>query len=48
MAVALFARRNVLMRDGVITTDRPVEERLFATDELSKLKSVDELAVTEG
>jgi len=46
--IALFARRNVLMRDGVIQSDRPVQERLFATDELSKLKSVEELAVTEG
>jgi putative ABC transport system ATP-binding protein len=44
--IAQFARRNILMRDGVIRSDRPVERRLVATEELAKIKNVEELATT--
>ena len=45
--IAQFARRNVMMRDGMIKTDRAVERRLIATEELSKMKDVEELIATE-
>jgi putative ABC transport system ATP-binding protein len=35
--IAAYTRRNVVMRDGQIISDKPVERRLFAQDELGKL-----------
>ncbi|MFL6515341.1 MAG: ABC transporter ATP-binding protein [Chthoniobacterales bacterium] len=46
--IAQFARRNVVMRDGLVQSDRAVEQRLFAPQELAKAKAVDEVAVAEG
>ena len=46
--IALFTRRNVLMRDGVIQSDRPVERRLIATEELSKLREIEELITSDA
>jgi putative ABC transport system ATP-binding protein len=37
--IALFARRNVMMRDGLIQSDSIVTERFEAAAELKKLKS---------
>jgi len=42
--IAAYARRNIVMRDGQVRSDRPVVQRLNATDELAKLGPVDELA----
>jgi putative ABC transport system ATP-binding protein len=33
--IALYARRNVMMRDGLVQDDRPVERRLLATEQLT-------------
>jgi putative ABC transport system ATP-binding protein len=33
--IAAFARRNVVMRDGLVQDDRPVERRLLATEQLT-------------
>jgi putative ABC transport system ATP-binding protein len=41
--IAQFARRNVVMRDGLVKSDRLVEDRFSFADELAKLKSVDEV-----
>jgi putative ABC transport system ATP-binding protein len=35
--IASYARRNVMMRDGVVKTDRVVTQRFIATDEMAKL-----------
>ena len=35
--IASFARRNVVMRDGLVRTDRMVTQRLIAADEMAKL-----------
>jgi putative ABC transport system ATP-binding protein len=35
--IASYARRNVMMRDGVVKTDRAVTQRFIATDEMAKL-----------
>ncbi len=35
--IASYTRRVVVMRDGRIVKDSPVEKRLFAPDELRKL-----------
>ena len=35
--IAAYARRNVVMRDGQVISDKPVARRLFAQEELSKL-----------
>jgi putative ABC transport system ATP-binding protein len=37
--IASYARRNVMMRDGVVKTDRAVTQRFIATDEMAKLGS---------
>ncbi len=34
--IAAFAKRNIVMRDGVIVTDKPVERRHFAAEELNQ------------
>ena len=38
--IAAYARRNVVMRDGLVKTDRAVMQRLIATDEMAKLGSI--------
>jgi len=35
--IASYARRNIVMRDGLIEQDRPVRQRLSATEEARKL-----------
>jgi len=42
--IAAFARRDVVMRDGLVRSDRAVSQRLIASDEIGKLASMDELA----
>ena len=39
--IASYARRNVMMRDGVVKTDRVVTQRFIATDEMAKLGSAE-------
>ncbi|MEY2492900.1 MAG: putative transport system ATP-binding protein [Verrucomicrobiota bacterium] len=46
--IASFARRNVLMRDGLVRSDRPVSRRLIASEEIAKVASADELAHASG
>jgi hypothetical protein len=36
------------MRDGLVLSDRAVSERLFASEEIAKVASVDELAPVSG
>jgi putative ABC transport system ATP-binding protein len=36
--IASYARRNIVMRDGVIVGDKPVASRLIAGNELSQLQ----------
>ena len=38
--IASYARRNVVMRDGLVRTDRAVTQRLIAADEMAKLGSI--------
>ncbi len=45
--IAAYAQRNVVMRDGVVLSDRPVTERFAAAEEMAKLTTVDDLAVAE-
>jgi putative ABC transport system ATP-binding protein len=40
--IAAYARRNVLMRDGVVQNDRAVLDRMDAATELQKIPPVDE------
>jgi putative ABC transport system ATP-binding protein len=35
--IARFARRTIIMRDGLVVNDKPVEDRHAATEELDKL-----------
>jgi len=37
--IASYAKRNIVMRDGKVQTDRPLTRRLLAPDEARKLKS---------
>ncbi len=46
--IASFAQRNVVMRDGLVRSDRPVTLRATAADELLKMVSVDQLAALES
>ena len=39
--IASYARRNVMMRDGMVKTDRAVTQRFIATVEMAKLGSVE-------
>src|SRR6266576_1061936 len=39
--IAAYARRNVVMRDGVILEDRPVARRVSATGELVRIQGVE-------
>jgi putative ABC transport system ATP-binding protein len=36
--IAHYTRRNIVMRDGQVVSDLPVQERLFATEELRRLE----------
>jgi putative ABC transport system ATP-binding protein len=45
--IASYARRNVVMRDGLVRSDRAVSQRLIAKEELGKLATVDDLATGE-
>jgi len=36
--IARYTKRSVVMRDGVVVSDSPVRERLFATEELRRLE----------
>jgi len=36
--IARFTRRNIIMRDGKVVSDKPVENRFLADDELRKLR----------
>src|SRR5439155_22583727 len=36
--IAHFAKRNVIMRDGLVLTDTPVTNRLKAAEELQRLQ----------
>ena len=40
--IASYTKRNVIMRDGKIVSDLPVENRLLATIELGKLRAAQE------
>jgi len=40
--IAHYTKRNVVMRDGVIVSDSPVEPRLNAAEELRKLDAAHE------
>jgi putative ABC transport system ATP-binding protein len=46
--IAAFARREVVMRDGLVRNDRAVSQRSMPSDEIEKLASVDELAHPES
>ncbi len=37
--IAAYARRNIVMRDGIVQSDRPVSQRLSAENEMKKLKT---------
>ncbi|MGZ5024287.1 MAG: ABC transporter ATP-binding protein [Chthoniobacterales bacterium] len=45
--IALYARLNVVMRDGLLQSDCPVSQRLIATQELEKIPRVNDLAAAE-
>jgi putative ABC transport system ATP-binding protein len=40
--IASYTKRNIIMRDGRIVSDSPVENRLVATRELAKLRQAQE------
>ena len=42
--IAAYARRNVLMRDGLVQNDRAVTQRSSAVNELKKAPSVEDIA----
>src|SRR5437667_11359916 len=46
--IAAFARRDVVMRDGLVLSDRAVSQRLIASDEIGKLASADDVAHAEN
>jgi putative ABC transport system ATP-binding protein len=43
--IASYARRNIIMRDGIVRSDRAVSQRLDAATELQRLKSANEDAL---
>jgi putative ABC transport system ATP-binding protein len=45
--IAAYARRNVLMRDGLVQNDFAVERRLDAATELQKIAPIDDNGVME-
>jgi putative ABC transport system ATP-binding protein len=42
--IAHFCRRNLILRDGVVVRDEPVENRSIAANELSKLRAAEAAA----
>ena len=46
--IASYARRNIVMRDGLVQSDRVLTQRLIAAEELLKVSHVDELAAVES
>jgi putative ABC transport system ATP-binding protein len=42
--IAAYARRNIVMKDGLVLKDRAVGERLDASAELQKITTIDALA----
>jgi len=40
--IAAYARRNVVMRDGLVRSDRAVTQRFIAAEQLGKLTDADE------
>src|SRR5438309_2607452 len=45
--IAAYAQRNVVLRDGLVRSDRPVSQRLVASDEIGKRADGDELPQAE-
>jgi putative ABC transport system ATP-binding protein len=45
--IASYARRNVVMRDGLVLSDREVSRRLIAREELGKITTADDLTTAE-
>src|SRR5881628_2974341 len=45
--IAAYAKRNVVMRDGLVLSDRAVAQRTRASDEMARLTSVEDLAPVE-
>jgi putative ABC transport system ATP-binding protein len=39
--IASYARRNVVMRDGLVKSDRVVSQRLIASEEMAKIGDID-------
>jgi len=46
--IAAYARRNIVMRDGVVQKDTHVARRLDAADELQKISTSDETSQAPG
>ena len=46
--IAAYARRNIMMRDGVVQKDSLVARRLDAADELQKISASDEIVPAPG
>jgi putative ABC transport system ATP-binding protein len=44
MDIAAYARRNIVMLDGAVQTDRIVTQRFIATDEMAKLGNIEPAA----
>jgi putative ABC transport system ATP-binding protein len=46
--IAQYTHRKVVLRDGIITSDRPVSERRNARDDLKRLPIIDDILAAEG
>ena len=46
--IAAYARRDVVMRDGLVQSDQPVSQRLVASAELEKVRNVDAAVASES
>jgi putative ABC transport system ATP-binding protein len=42
--IAQYCKRILVVRDGLLVRDEPVQNRLIASDELAKLYSAEQLA----
>ena len=42
--VARYCKRNLILRDGVVVNDAPVESRSIAAEEMSRLKHAETAA----
>jgi putative ABC transport system ATP-binding protein len=45
--IASYARRNVVMRDGLVQSDHPVLQRFDARIEIQNVQNVDEIAAPQ-